>query len=63
MHHRRSVHERLVLRASSYGRRAVGLAPGAAFGPGGERFMRLCFAVSHATLRTGVERLVTTLDR
>jgi aspartate/methionine/tyrosine aminotransferase len=39
----------------------VGLAPGAAFGPGGEGFMRLCFAASHATLRTGVERLVAAL--
>ena len=35
----------------------VGLAPGSAFGPGGEGFLRLCFAASHATLQTGVERL------
>jgi aspartate/methionine/tyrosine aminotransferase len=39
----------------------VGLAPGSAFGPGGEGFMRICFAASHGTLRTGVERLVATL--
>jgi aspartate/methionine/tyrosine aminotransferase len=39
----------------------VGLAPGIAFGPGGEGFLRLCFAASHATLRTGVERLATAL--
>jgi aspartate/methionine/tyrosine aminotransferase len=39
----------------------VGLAPGAAFGPGGEGFMRICFAASHATLRTGVDRLAAAL--
>jgi aspartate/methionine/tyrosine aminotransferase len=36
----------------------VGLAPGIAFGEGGEGFLRLCFAASHETLRTGVERLL-----
>ena len=39
----------------------VGLAPGSAFGPGGEGFLRLCFAASHETLQTGVERLVAAL--
>jgi aspartate aminotransferase len=39
----------------------VGLAPGSAFGAGGEGFLRLCFAASPATLRTGVERLVAAL--
>lgn len=39
----------------------VGLAPGAAFGPGGEGFVRICFAASHSTLRTGVERLMAAL--
>ena len=39
----------------------VGLAPGAAFGPGGEGFMRICFAASHPTLLAGVERLVEAL--
>jgi len=39
----------------------VGLAPGRAFGPGGERFLRLCFAASHATLEEGVGRLVAAL--
>jgi len=39
----------------------VGLAPGAAFGPGGEGFIRICFAATHATLRTGVERLAAAL--
>ena len=39
----------------------VGLAPGVAFGPGGEGFLRLCFAASHATLGQGVERLVAAL--
>jgi aspartate/methionine/tyrosine aminotransferase len=36
----------------------VGLAPGSAFGAGGEGWLRLCFAASPATVRTGVERLV-----
>jgi aspartate/methionine/tyrosine aminotransferase len=39
----------------------VGLAPGVAFGPGGEGFARMCFAPSHDTLRTGVERLAAAL--
>ena len=39
----------------------VGLAPGIAFGEGGEGFLRLCFAASHETLRTGVERLLAAL--
>jgi aspartate aminotransferase len=39
----------------------VGLAPGSAFGAGGEGFLRLCFAASSATLRAGVERLVAAL--
>jgi aspartate/methionine/tyrosine aminotransferase len=39
----------------------VGLAPGNAFGPGGEGFVRMCFAASHDTLRTGVERLAAAL--
>ncbi len=39
----------------------VGLAPGAAFGPGGEGFLRICFAASHPTLSAGVERLVAAL--
>jgi aspartate/methionine/tyrosine aminotransferase len=41
----------------------VGLAPGSAFGPGGEGFLRLCFAASHTTLRAGVERLVAALSQ
>ncbi len=39
----------------------VGLAPGSAFGPGGEGYVRLCYAASHETLLKGVDRLVTTL--
>jgi aspartate/methionine/tyrosine aminotransferase len=39
----------------------VGLAPGSAFGPGGEGFLRLCFASSPAALQTGVERLLAAL--
>ncbi len=39
----------------------VGLAPGSAFGPGGEGYVRLCYAASHETLRQGVDRLVDAL--
>jgi aspartate/methionine/tyrosine aminotransferase len=35
----------------------LGLAPGAAFGPEGEGFVRWCFAASEARLADGVERL------
>ncbi|WP_108460634.1 pyridoxal phosphate-dependent aminotransferase [Devosia naphthalenivorans] len=35
----------------------VGLAPGSAFGPGGEGFFRLCFAGDHDVLRTATDRL------
>ncbi|MEM7446104.1 MAG: aspartate aminotransferase, partial [Pseudomonadota bacterium] len=35
----------------------VGLAPGTAFGPGGERFLRLCFAADYDKLDEALERL------
>ncbi len=42
----------------------VGLAPGTAFGPGGEDgWYRLCFARSHDSLRTAMDRLCTWLDK
>ncbi len=41
----------------------VGLAPGTAFGAGGEGYVRLCFAPSHDTLREGVGRLAEALQR
>ena len=40
----------------------VGLAPGSAFGPGGEGHLRLCFAGSIALLETAMERLVPALS-
>jgi aspartate/methionine/tyrosine aminotransferase len=40
----------------------VGLAPGTAFGPGGERFMRLCFARNAEQLTTAMERLARTIS-
>jgi aspartate/methionine/tyrosine aminotransferase len=39
----------------------VGLAPGAAFGAGGEGFVRLCFASAPATIETALDRLVPVL--
>jgi aspartate/methionine/tyrosine aminotransferase len=39
----------------------VGLAPGAAFGAGGEGFLRLCFASSPATVATALDRMVPVL--
>ena len=35
----------------------LGLAPGSAFGPDGEGFLRWCFASSEERLAAGVERL------
>ena len=40
---------------------AVGLAPGSAFGPGGEGFLRLCFAISTERLSEAMDRLVPAL--
>jgi aspartate/methionine/tyrosine aminotransferase len=39
----------------------VGLAPGAAFGAGGEGHLRLCFAQSEDRLRTACTRLAQSL--
>jgi aspartate/methionine/tyrosine aminotransferase len=36
----------------------VGLAPGSAFGPGCEEYLRLCFAVDHRLIKQAAERLV-----
>lgn len=41
----------------------VGLAPGTAFGPGGERFMRLCFARKAEDVAEAARRLAAALDR
>jgi aspartate/methionine/tyrosine aminotransferase len=41
----------------------VGLAPGTAFGAGGERFLRICFARNADHLVTAMERLTTALGR
>ncbi len=40
---------------------AVGLAPGAAFGAGGEGFLRLCFASATPTIDAALDRLVPAL--
>jgi aspartate/methionine/tyrosine aminotransferase len=40
----------------------VGLAPGLAFGTGGEGHLRLCFAASTGRLETGLDRLLGFLD-
>ncbi len=40
----------------------MGLAPGTGFGPGGEGFMRLCFARGDAQLTEAAARLVGWLD-
>jgi aspartate/methionine/tyrosine aminotransferase len=41
----------------------LGLAPGVAFGPEGEGYVRWCFASSHDRLDEGVRRLSAFLDR
>ena len=40
----------------------VGLAPGLAFGPGGESFLRLCFACSTERLDQAMDRLIPALS-
>ncbi len=42
---------------------AIGLAPGTAFGPGGEGFVRLCFARSPEQIKIAAERLIANLAR
>ena len=37
---------------------SVGLAPGSAFGPGCEEYLRICFAVDHRLIEQAAERLV-----
>ena len=41
----------------------VGLAPGSAFGPGGEGHMRLCFASSTQKLSQALDRLEPLLSK
>jgi aspartate/methionine/tyrosine aminotransferase len=41
----------------------AGMAPGTAFGAGGERFLRLCFARSAGQLETAVTRVAEVLSR
>ncbi|MBZ0141349.1 MAG: pyridoxal phosphate-dependent aminotransferase, partial [Pseudorhodoplanes sp.] len=41
----------------------VGLAPGSAFGPGGEEFVRLCFARDPAQIRDAGERIAAVLQK
>jgi aspartate/methionine/tyrosine aminotransferase len=41
----------------------VGLAPGTAFGPGGEGFMRICFARDPGSIGEAAERLTQWLRR
>lgn len=47
--------------ASLLDRAAVALAPGSAFGDGGEGHVRICFAASEATLGTALSRLTAAL--
>jgi aspartate/methionine/tyrosine aminotransferase len=39
----------------------IGLAPGSAFGPGGEGFLRLCFARDPEQVQTAAERIVAVI--
>lgn len=41
---------------------SVGVAPGSAFGPGGESFLRVCFAVDPALIEEGAQRLARFLQ-
>ncbi|GLK72249.1 pyridoxal phosphate-dependent aminotransferase [Ancylobacter dichloromethanicus] len=41
----------------------IGLAPGTAFGPGGERYIRMCFARGEAQMSEATDRLVRWLQK
>jgi aspartate/methionine/tyrosine aminotransferase len=56
-------HDSLALAKRLIAEAALGLAPGAAFGPEGEGWLRWCFAVSEPALDEGVERLEGWLRR
>lgn len=45
------------------GEAGLGLAPGVAFGPEGEGYLRWCFAATHALIEQGVQRLARYLQR
>ncbi|UIJ91996.1 aminotransferase class I/II-fold pyridoxal phosphate-dependent enzyme [Sinorhizobium meliloti] len=49
---------RRILREAS-----VGVAPGSAFGPGGEAYLRVCFAVDPALIEDAAQRLVAFLGK
>ncbi|HXV08083.1 MAG TPA: aminotransferase class I/II-fold pyridoxal phosphate-dependent enzyme, partial [Burkholderiales bacterium] len=51
------VHDSLALCKHLVAGAGLGLAPGIAFGPEGEGFVRWCFAASEARLAEGIERL------
>ena len=51
------VHDSLALCKRLVAEVGLGLAPGIAFGPEGEGFVRWCFAASEERLAEGVERL------
>ena len=51
------VHDSLAFCKGLMQRARLGLAPGSAFGPEGEGFLRWCFAASEERLAQGVERL------
>lgn len=40
---------------------SVGVAPGSAFGPGGERYLRICFAIDPNTAKDAAQRLASFL--
>ncbi len=41
----------------------IGLAPGTAFGPGGEKYIRMCFARGEAQLTEAADRLARWLRK
>ncbi len=54
--------ERYLAATERYGRTKVGLAPGSAFGPMGEGYLRLCFARHPEIVAKAVDRLRPLLD-
>ncbi len=56
-------HDSIALAKQLVAEAGLGIAPGAAFGPEGEGYLRWCFAASDALLAQGAERMATFLRR
>ncbi len=56
-------HDSVALAKQLVAEAGLGLAPGSAFGPEGEGYLRWCFAASEALLAEGAQRLAAFLRK